>query len=506
MTETEPEAHTIVERELKFLLRTGAMARLARIPLLVGRRPTTHQMEATYFDTADGELRRAGYSLRLRRSGGRTIQTLKGGGGGGGLFARDETETELTGDVPLPALLRGALPDELLARVEDRLAPMFRVRIQRQEWQLPRYGATLMVQIDTGHVETGVRRDEIRELEIELVDGPLTALFEVAREIAATVPLQLGIISKSERGFRLLEGSTANAVRAEPPAIRRDMPTGDAFRTLAGQAIRHFADNSARFDPACGAEIVHQMRVALRRLRSLVSLERRLFVPEERATLTREVARTFRRLGKARDLDLLLETLAKLEEGEHRDALMGTVSAERQASYAGIGSLLGSKRLRIALIDLLAQIEAGPWISAEATRQKRWRERPAPDTAADILRQQWKKLDGFDRPSSLDVATRHKLRIRAKHFRYACDFFGTLYQGAKAEKRRTKMLSAVTKLQDALGELNDRASMGDLLRQRFPADPLIGDLLEQTRGDEEPLLEVADAAFKKLLDRKPFWE
>lgn len=41
----------------------------------------------------------------------------------------------------------------------------------------------------------------------------------------------------------------------------------------------------------------------------------------------------------------------------------------------------------------------------------------------------WTKLRRFEYLSDLTPKERHRLRIRAKTFRYACEFFGGLYLG-----------------------------------------------------------------------------
>ena len=74
------------------------------------------------------------------------------------------------------------------------------------------------------------------------------------------------------------------------------------------------------------------------------------------------------------------------------------------------------------------------------------------------IRKQGKKL------ARLDARSRHKLRIQAKKVRYASEFFADLFPGKKASRRRAKFLSALERLQDCLGDLNDIAVHEDRLR------------------------------------------
>lgn len=59
--------------------------------------------------------------------------------------------------------------------------------------------------------------------------------------------------------------------------------------------------------------------------------------------------------------------------------------------------------------------------------------------------------------SQLDPRSRHKLRIQTKKLRYAAEFFATLFQNKRAVKRCKQFHSALERLQDGLGDLNDIA-------------------------------------------------
>ena len=62
---------------------------------------TTQTLHSTYFDTPDHALQQAGISLRVRRNGGQSIQTIKTARSPEGVaLARDEWEYEVDGDNP----------------------------------------------------------------------------------------------------------------------------------------------------------------------------------------------------------------------------------------------------------------------------------------------------------------------------------------------------------------------------------------------------------------------
>ncbi|MEA3045859.1 MAG: triphosphatase, partial [Sphingomonadales bacterium] len=79
------------EVELKFDVEPASVARLRAAPVLAAAEARSEDSESLYFDTADGALRGAGVSLRVRRSGGRIVQTAKRKkSNAAGLFVREE--------------------------------------------------------------------------------------------------------------------------------------------------------------------------------------------------------------------------------------------------------------------------------------------------------------------------------------------------------------------------------------------------------------------------------
>jgi inorganic triphosphatase YgiF len=59
------------EVELKFDIAAADVAALKACAALAGATPEITEAETAYFDTKDGRVRNAGYSLRVRKSGGR---------------------------------------------------------------------------------------------------------------------------------------------------------------------------------------------------------------------------------------------------------------------------------------------------------------------------------------------------------------------------------------------------------------------------------------------------
>src|SRR5579875_2604419 len=87
-----PNGHEV---ELKLELDPKDAGDLRNHPLLADAEASTHAQHSTYFDTRKKALRKAGYSLRVRSSGGRYVQTVKRTSNGAGLFNRPEWETSV---------------------------------------------------------------------------------------------------------------------------------------------------------------------------------------------------------------------------------------------------------------------------------------------------------------------------------------------------------------------------------------------------------------------------
>jgi triphosphatase len=107
--------------------------------------------------------------------------------------------------------------------------------------------------------------------ELELRDGMLAPLYRLALDLHATVPLTIGPESKADRGYRLRTGQAPAARKAPDLDLDRDVGVPGAFREIVTAGLGHLLANQ----PAAAAgdpEGVHQMRVAIRRLRTALVL------------------------------------------------------------------------------------------------------------------------------------------------------------------------------------------------------------------------------------------
>ena len=265
----------MAEIELKFELAPRAHAAFRRLPALAGTRPRTTQLQATYFDTPDFELRGREMALRLRRVGRRWIQTLKAGrSGAGGLHAREEWEVDRPGPTLDLAVLAGT-PLDSHGDLAGRLAEVFTVAMRRTTWEIEvSPGNHVEVALDSGEVRRGERTEPVSEVEIESLSGDPLAVFELAERLLEPAGMRASSVTKAQRGYRLARGEAPAPEKAQPAALDAAMSTGEAARAVARAALEQLQANEPGLLLAEDPEFLHQFRVALRRLRSALRVFR----------------------------------------------------------------------------------------------------------------------------------------------------------------------------------------------------------------------------------------
>ena len=227
------------ETELKLELSQAAATALLKKNPFDGA-PTVLQQKSIYFDTAGADLSKRGLSLRIRQSGNERVQTVKAGDGvAAGSFTRDEWERPVADDTPV---LDDPQIRDLLGDTDRRLAPMFEIHVKRHRWNVIEGEATIEVALDVGKVVAADREAPLCEIELERKAGQPAALFALARKVDRIAPAHVGVLSKAERGYRLL-GAAAGAVKASAIPLSTDMNAATVFAHIAAACLRQFRLN-----------------------------------------------------------------------------------------------------------------------------------------------------------------------------------------------------------------------------------------------------------------------
>src|SRR6516162_4809688 len=317
------------ELEVKLDLAPESLRALKKIPLLRAQNgaPRRRVEVSVYFDTDDHKLRKNGLMLRVRRAGRRYIQTIKANGHSAPL-ERDEWEAQIAGREPDLRLAEGTALEPLMTKKFRRqLKPLFATRVRRTVYPLGDDNSAIALAVDQGTIDTGMRSVPLCEVELELERGTSTQLFDVARELAEALSARIGVKSKSERGYDIID----NKQELPAKAIRIDLPaaatTRDAFKIIGLTCLKQVIGNEPALfkgDP----EDVHQMRVGLRRLRAAISLFATLLDDPQTVTIKAELKWLAGELGPARELEVLVQRVAPMKRQRRRWRGMPSLSHE----------------------------------------------------------------------------------------------------------------------------------------------------------------------------------
>jgi inorganic triphosphatase YgiF len=455
--------------ELKLLASPAAIERLRGAPVIVRHarnRGVVRRLDTVYYDTPDRAFSRQRSALRVRRNGTRYVQTLKLAGADQSPFVRQKWETPV--DTPTPDLTR--LPTEISATLgdlaEDGLAAVFTTRFRRHVQRLAFDGAEVEIAFDEGTVEAGEHRQPLIEIELELKFGDSSALYDVGMQLLEVAPLQLGTLSKADRGYALAFDAVPQVTKAETSAISPKHSVDDVIAMVMSAGQQHLLANQAILEYGREPEGVHQTRVALRRLRTACSLLRKEVPSPAFQAFGGEAKWLMHMLGPARDWDVFATTtLARLETAcacdVDFDGLRRAAEPHRIASYGRLREALMDPRYTRFQLSLRRWIERRSWRTEVPSEALETLTEPAPALAVRVLERLHRKaLKKGARFGRLQPEARHDLRVTLKKLRYATEFFLPVFGGQAAAKRYVARLS---KLQDALGHANDSTATRSLL-------------------------------------------
>lgn len=468
------------EVELKLEIDPSDATKLRSLSILAGSSSVERQI-SVYYDTPKGRLRRQGFILRVRQHDEGWTQTVKRAAGDGGLLSRDEWESQVQGLQPdLNAIAVTPLGELIKPRQVQHLVPIFQTDVERISWRVG--DGAVELSYDSGTIEAGERSEPVHELELELKNGEVEQLFTIAKRIARDVPVRVGVQSKSERGFALAAGTKEASSKAPPVAIDHQASVADGFGQVAASCLRHFRLNEPLLLQHRDPEAMHQLRVAIRRLRTALWLFRPAINDEERSAINDQLRRLTRELGVARNIDVILASMGA------GDPARAHLERERERLYARIIRMFDTRRFRQFMLDLLGWVEVGDW------RRRKKARMPMARFAARRLDRLWQVIaERGAELKSLSEDERHQLRIDAKKMRYALEFLGGI--GSVNADDRRQFIAAAEGVQDSLGHLNDLATRRAMLS--WP--------LEDSQQEVGRCLRTAKRHLRTMEKIGPFW-
>lgn len=486
------------ELELKFRLDEPAALRWQQ--MFEARRARRLRLRARYFDTNDSQLASAGIALRLRLEGDHWVQTLKARG--------DSAVHRLEHEVPVPAapeetpsldidLHAGTPAHERLLKALGSTGPAGLVeRFATDVWRSivvieDTDGSRVDAALDQGHVRAGERVATVAELELEHLDGPVSSLFRRAEEALSVGGLWLSTISKAEQGDRLRAGSPSPATRAQPLASAPGAPGAKVLRAMLDNTLAQVLPNlSITAEGQADAEHIHQARVGLRRLRTVLR-EFAKASPGIDPAWEPALARTFRTLGEQRDRDAVLAAVQPLLEAAGAPTLAWATNEDIDVVAAARAPALQQTLLRLLAL-LHADDESLSPLSGKATA----------DRMATRLQRLHRRVERAGRVfETLPLVDQHAARKRLKRLRYLSEFAQLLWP----EEKVRAYVDTLKPMQEALGLHADCAVAAEHFRHDAESNPAAQFAAGYLQGHLETTAREAHKALRGMRNLKRFW-
>lgn len=428
-----------------------------------GRRRAIER-RATFYDTQDGRLYRAGVSLAVLEPG--ALWELRDATGA--CVARGPGAAE----APAPDGAVAAVLAQPLAG--KRLAPVLGQHFRGETVALRGPGETA-ARLEIGHVTFSApwRPEAQAKVRVAAVGAdyrggafpdPAPAFRRLGLEPWPASPVGPAL---EMLGLPLPGAPVPPAFRVEPA----DSATAAARKVLGRQAFKMDAntEGAARdLDP----EYVHDLRVATRRARAALRVFRGVVERRRAEWFRRELAWLASALGAVRDLDVLAERMRVHSQrvgapDEVADRIARLLDARRAPAMDVLRRALRSGRYRRVLAALRSGSAVGRGRAAGAAGEVAVLDLAPARIRAASRRVKRALRDGGEQ---LSAEALHATRIAFKRLRYACEFFVELYGEDVRETIR-----ALVQIQDCLGRHQDAVVAEAVLREILDAEKAVGD-------------------------------
>src|SRR5262249_24587200 len=283
--------------------------------------------------------------------------------------------------------------------------------------------------VDRGKLHTGDGSVPICELELELKRGSKDRSFEVARTLVQALPAQISLKSKAERGYELVEGRKGSPIKANLVDLPAGCNARNAFKVIGFDCLKQVIDNVtalAKGDP----EVVHQMRIGLRRLRAAMSLFGDLLNDDQTTAIKAELKWLAGELTLAREFEVCTERVIvpiKQRRGKIGNGVSSfckEVEKKHRVALAKAKDAVASARFRALVFEAAVWLESGRWTNPADDFVRSRGEVSIDVFAAQQLRRRLRKVRKRGKQlAQLDANKRHKLRIQVKKLRYAPELF-----------------------------------------------------------------------------------
>ena len=452
-----------MEIELKFQIPPESKAPLEKF--ITSKGGTSKRLRAKYFDTDARLLARSNIALRLRKEGHVWYQTLKVAPQAAAVIRHEDTVRLVTppGTAPVMDPSRHSSSDQwmkidkLLRHVAaSELKPLYETDIKRLSVDLRTRRGLINYAIDTGSISNTEKETDpllmalgqtveplklpVAEIELELVSGSNMALIEAGTRLVRDYGVWLDVRTKSMRGDSLAKAKLIMApAKAQSVKISDDLSLEEFFEIVRKECVRHVLVNASQLASEEGylPEHIHQLRVALRRLRTALKLFSRAQNFEVQ-TWSDQAKFLAAQLGKNRDIDAMSESIWP-ELRKINAPLVEFTALEGMQSPALI---VREGKIQSWFLELIGRDLQSP----EQNTQSHWSA-----ILPIIIKWQKKCAKRAKNFASLTVEERHELRKKMKRLRYSLEFI----EGECKSSKFRQFSKVLARAQNELGTYND---------------------------------------------------
>ncbi len=467
------------------LLRSGPLAKLPR--------PRPAAADQIWHDTAAGALEGEGVSLSEQRGAWR--------------LQRMHPDATLWPPGTPPALLaEGRAPTDLGRALPGPLMPVAAFKGRQRVIPLGPDASGSLTLIE------GMLRGITQERPIcrLVLDGPAEQVEALSNQLASTARLSVPRSTLAGEAIALARGHPVPARREGAPEVTPGTTLADAIAIVFSHLADVILAGSALAAEGASSEPVHRMRVAVRRLRSALSVFHRVAdgpVPQSVKQALRGLAV---RLGAARDWDVFLEgtgaAVGAAFPDDHRVAgLLAAARRQKTTAYHDLGRYLDGAEFRQLELGLVQLAALRPWQVAADEEHAATLAADAEAFATGLLHRRLNRMlaPGAD-IAGLPVDDLHAIRKEGKRLRYAAEFFALLFP----RKLTRRFIDRLAELQEEFGHLNDGAAAG-LLMARLPGGidrayatgVVTGFIAAHNQSNRRRISQ----AWRKFRKQEPFW-
>ena len=342
--------------------------------------------------------------------------------------------------------LRDRLESEVEHRALDEVAS---VQSTVSEWNLRNKSAKTLVRLYVRETLQTASRTLVELIPLRGYEEEANAVSDLLTGIA-----DISAVSPLGEALRATGATPTPYVLKPELHISADQETRTVVCEAAAKTLEVARANELGIIEDWDSEFLHDYRVSLRRIRSVLSSIKGIFPEETLADWKTQLGTIARHTNKLRDLDVYLLSQDDMTQllpevlQPHLAGLFTDLSKERKQEQQKLKAYLKSSGYQSS-ITALAEAFSHPESLAETKHSRA----PIKEQAAKRVLKRFHKLTDLAEALSKDSPDEdiHSIRIAGKKLRYLLEFFGSLFP----EEEMENLTDLLSKLQSRLGDFND---------------------------------------------------